>query len=105
MLGWAAAWSRQDVDAYLAQYASDFSPPDGASRAAWAAGRRERLTRPESIEVEIRDLEVTVLGGDRAQATFEQAYRASHYRDQTNKTLDLRLEDGAWKIVRERSTS
>lgn len=103
MLGWAAAWSRQDVDAYLAQYASDFSPPDGASRAAWASGRRERLTRPKSISVEIRDLEVTVLDGDRAQATFEQGYRASHYRDQTRKTLDLQLEDGAWRILREQS--
>jgi len=41
------------------------------------------------------------LGDGRAQASFEQAYRASHYHDQVGKTLDLTREDGGWKIWRE----
>jgi len=32
---------------------------------------------------------------------FEQAYRAGHYQDQVDKTLELTREDGARKIVHE----
>ena len=98
---WAAAWSRQDVDDYLSHYAIDFLPADGSSRIVWAAQRRERLTRPKSISVEISDLQITALDDGRARVGFEQAYRASHYQDQVDKTLELTREDGAWKIVRE----
>jgi len=98
---WAAAWSRQDVDDYLSHYATDFLPANGGSRSAWAAERRDRLTRPTSISVEISDLEVDISDDGRAQVSFKQAYRASHYRDEVGKTLDLTREDGAWKILRE----
>ena len=33
--GWAQAWSKKDVDAYLAYYARDFKTPNGEPRGEW----------------------------------------------------------------------
>src|SRR5690349_1863458 len=41
--GWAQAWSKQDVDAYLGYYAKDFKTPGGEARDAWENTRRERI--------------------------------------------------------------
>ncbi len=100
---WAAAWSRQDVDAYLSHYAADFRPPGGASHTVWKEQRRERLLRPRSISVEISELEVIPRDSRHVQATFVQDYRANHYRDRVTKTLYLMRAGGEWRIVRELS--
>jgi len=98
---WAAAWSRQDVEGYLARYAASFRPAHGASREAWEKQRRERVLRPRSISVEISALEVVPLDQQHVKVTFVQAYRADHYRDQVSKALWLMLAGGDWKILRE----
>jgi hypothetical protein len=100
---WAADWSRQDVDGYLSRYAADFQPPDGASRAAWAEDRRLRLTQPKVISVQVSAFEIVPLDGQHVTVSFEQAYRANHYRDRVRKTLDLVFEGGGWKILKELS--
>jgi hypothetical protein len=100
---WATVWSRQDVEGYLARYADDFRPADGVSRADWAAQRHDRLTRPKVISVEVSGLEVVALDDRRARVTFDQAYRANHYRDRVRKTLDLVRDAGEWKILDETS--
>src|SRR5690242_3554747 len=48
--GWAQAWSKKDVDAYLAYYAKDFNPGK-ESRASWKKERRARIQAPKSISV------------------------------------------------------
>lgn len=98
---WAKAWSRQDVPAYLAFYAGNFTPPRGQDRAAWEAERNRRIQAPSNIKVEVSDLRVEVKG-DTAQARFRQRYEADHLKGTYSKTLDLALQDGQWKIVRER---
>ena len=98
---WAGAWSSQDVDAYLGFYAADFRPENGASRRTWVAQRRQRLTRPKFIVVEIANPVVQRLDPDRAEVTFEQVYQANHYQDRVTKTLALTRESGSWKIQRE----
>src|SRR3954468_9926106 len=40
---WANAWSKKDVDTYLAFYANDFKTPKGEARAAWEKARKERI--------------------------------------------------------------
>jgi hypothetical protein len=100
---WAADWSRQDVEAYLARYADDFRPADGSSRTVWEQQRRQRLTGPGEISVEVGALEVEPLDGQHARVTFEQAYRASHYQDRVSKTLYLRLNGSGWQILGELS--
>ena len=101
VLDWAAAWSRQDVDAYLSHYAEDFRPASDTSHTVWRDQRRERLMRPRSISVEISELEVIPQDAQHVQARFVQDYRANHYRDRVSKRLDLMLEGDEWRIVRE----
>jgi EAL domain-containing protein (putative c-di-GMP-specific phosphodiesterase class I) len=100
---WAQAWSDQRVADYLSSYARSFEPPDGMSRGAWEAQRRQRLLAPTSISVAIRDLEVTLPSPDLARATFLQSYKSPTFDDETRKTLELVREDGDWKIAVEQS--
>jgi len=106
VMAWARAWAAQDVDAYLDVYADSFQPEDGLSRAEWEAQRRDRVAGPGTITVEVRDLTLETAGAGadaRASATFTQAYSSDNYRDEVRKTLDLVIEQGRWKIVREYS--
>ncbi len=100
---WAGAWSAQRTDAYLSFYAQTYRPPDDLSLAHWRELRRDRISRPRRIEVEITDLEVTIPGRARARASFLQSYASDDYRDSVRKILELVLEDGQWKIQVERT--
>ncbi len=103
LAAWAEAWSAQQVDAYLSFYAGSYQPAGDMTAARWRELRRDRITGPRLIEVEIADLEVRRVDTRRARASFLQTYASDRYRDRTRKILDLVLEDGRWKILRERS--
>lgn len=100
---WAAAWSAQDVASYLDHYADDARPDPRLSRADWEAQRRERLTRPSAIQVDLDNFRVRARGEDRLDVTFVQRYRSDTYQDRVRKELSLvRTADG-WKIISERT--
>ncbi len=103
--GWASAWSAQDVDGYLDSYAPSFRPANGASRASWNRYRRDRLTKPSFIQVDVSDLNIDVASPDSATATFEQRYRSDNYEDQVRKKLDMVRTNGRWQIAAEASDS
>lgn len=103
--GWADAWARQDVSAYLASYGSDFESVGGRSRTGWRSWRRQRLLAPAAIRVEIEELEIAFPGAGRAEARFVQSYRSPDYADVVHKTLQLVEEGGQWRIVSERAES
>lgn len=96
---WAQAWSKRDVDAYLAAYASDFAG-SGMTRSSWEAQRRARVGGPKHIDVQVSDLKVDQQG-DTASATFRQAYRSDRLSSTVTKTLELALKNGEWRIVGE----
>jgi hypothetical protein len=100
---WAQAWSQQQPDEYLSFYAADFRVPDGLTRQQWEAQRRDRLTRPQSIRVVIRNLLPPVTTADGTEVRFVQAYSSDRYADKVSKTLLLRRVGGAWKILDERT--
>lgn len=100
---WASAWSDQDVEGYLASYAPSFRPANGASRASWNRYRRDRLTKPSFISVEISDLAVDIKDSETAVATFSQRYRSDNYEDQVRKTLNMVRAEGRWQIAAEAS--
>lgn len=102
---WAEHWSRQDIAAYLDSYAADFEVPAGLDRSTWEYQRRVRLAKPDYIQVDLANLSVTALDGDRYLASFDQVYRSNSYEDQVHKQLLLKHVDGAWKIQREVSES
>ncbi|MCZ6727545.1 MAG: SH3 domain-containing protein, partial [Acidobacteria bacterium] len=70
---WAAAWSRQDVTGYLAAYALDFEPASGLDHSSWVARQQVLVSSPSFIEVTLSDLDVSVLGPDRAAVELEQS--------------------------------
>ena len=98
---WASDWSRKDVDAYLKHYATDFLPANGATRAAWASDRQQKITRAENPVIQIQDIEIHRLADDRMITRFHQDYRAAHYADRMQKQLEWVKHDGVWRIVAE----
>ena len=101
LLAWAKAWSAKDANGYLAQYASDFAPEGGLSRASWEQQRRDRISRPSRITVRALNPEIVRIGADRVRVNFTQDYQSDSFSDQVNKALELRSTDSGWKIVRE----
>ncbi len=98
---WAAAWSRKDVKAYLAHYASDFQTPNGMARKAWEAERQQRIEKPGKISVSVADIKVTI-NGDKATVKFRQDYKSASLNSSAGKTLIMIRSGGKWLIQQER---
>lgn len=98
---WARAWSRSDFDGYLQSYSNAYAPGGGQTRAAWVQERRARIVGRQGIQVKVSNLQVA-LDGDRAVVRFRQDYRAGGIVSNAQKRLDLRNEQGRWRIVAER---
>ena len=101
--GWAQAWTKQDVDAYLGYYAKDFKTPGGESRDAWEKVRRERISGAKSIQVAVDSPKVTMHSPDQASVSFRQTYRSDKLKSQNRKTLELVKADGRWQIREEKA--
>jgi len=101
--GWAQAWSKKDLDAYLGYYAKDFKTPAGESRADWEKTRRERIAAPKSIHVGVDSPKVTMRGPDRASVSFRQTYKSDKLSTKSRKTLELAKVDGRWQIKEEKA--
>ena len=101
LASWAEAWSRKDAKAYLGFYASDFKTPGGESRAAWAAERTRRVTKPGKISVAIEGARVTPEGNN-VVVKFRQHYKSASLSSSANKTLLMTRQNGQWKILQER---
>jgi len=100
---WAAAWSSQNVDRYLAFYAPGFKPDSGQSRAAWARQRGDRLAGPEFIRVGVEAVQVLDQGSAMPRTVFTQSYESSTFGDQVTKSLTWTRSQGSWRILAERS--
>lgn len=98
---WADAWAAQDVEAYLAAYAPNFDPGGGMSRSAWADLRRQRISAPASIRVEVIDPQVVRLSDAQVRVSFTQVYESDTYADRVNKVLELQRIGDRWLITRE----
>lgn len=100
---WQAAWQSRDIPTYLAAYGEAFLPADGATREAWVAVRRKKLSSGAPITLAINDVQLERRGADRFEARFRQDYAAGTYRESgRSKTLLIAREGGAWKIIGER---
>ncbi len=98
---WAEAWSKRDVDTYLAFYGTDFKMPGSLDRAAWEAERKERLSRASFIKVTLDRIKVKARGAQ-ARVTFTQHYASNLLKSKGRKTLLMARQGDAWKIVEER---
>jgi tetratricopeptide (TPR) repeat protein len=100
---WATTWEAQNVKKYLAFYAKEFNAPDGMSRSAWEAQRKERISKPKSIKVEVQDAKAKAIDAQHIAVSFKQNYSASHFKTSTAKTLVWVKADGHWQIAEERT--
>ncbi|NDP57774.1 MAG: tetratricopeptide repeat protein [Oxalobacteraceae bacterium] len=101
---WAKAWAAEDVQAYLAYYASDFEPTNGLSRKAWVQQRQDRIKGNDNITIKIETPKVTV-NGSTATAKFQQAYTSKQVRSNAPKTMVMTKQGGKWLIKQERTGS
>ena len=99
---WAKAWAAKDIAGYLAAYAADFETPDGLTRTAWEAQRKERIERAKSISVDVRISRVTIKG-DEATVVFRQSYRSDTVKSNNTKTLKMVKSGDKWLIRAERA--
>lgn len=100
---WAQRWSAQDVDAYVAHYADNYSSSSSLSRRQWLEQRQERLTNKAFITVKVSDFKVTDLDGQFA-VTFAQNYKSNTVDDTVTKRLVFNKKSDTWsnaKIVNE----
>jgi tetratricopeptide (TPR) repeat protein len=98
---WAQAWSSKDVDKYLASYADSFKPGKGMSRKAWEEMRRERVSRPSKIAVDISNQKISLVDSSTAKVSFKQSYRADGKPIRTDKTLIMKKVGSEWLINEE----
>ena len=103
MYQWASAWAGQDVEAYLDVYSNNFVPTGQQSLAQWQAQRRQRLARPDRIELELEEMEVLIFDVRHARVRLTQGYRSERYSDVTRKEFQMVREDGHWRISSERT--
>ncbi len=101
---WAEAWSKQDIDAYLSFYGSDFDPAANQSRTAWEKERRSRIGGKARIEVRV-DSPIIVYDNDKATVQFKQTYISDRFTNVSIKTLVLAKSGNRWLIQREKSSS
>lgn len=99
---WAKAWSDKNVAAYLAFYSHDFHAPGGVKRAAWEKNRRDRISKPKSIDVSITNPKVSFTDATHARVSFKQSYHSDAIKSNAGKTLDMVKTGDKWLIHQER---
>lgn len=97
---WASEWSQRDVAGYLAAYSPNFMPPNGMSRSDWENQRKQRLTAPSYIRVDVSDFDIQQ-DGNQATARFREHYESNLLNVNVSKKLVLEQISGSWKIVSE----
>ncbi|MFA6119719.1 MAG: ShlB/FhaC/HecB family hemolysin secretion/activation protein [Sideroxydans sp.] len=100
---WKQAWAARDVDTYLDKYTPGYHSP-ALSQMKWKARRKNRLSTPEWITLDITEPRIQVKD-DRATLRFTQRYESNLYRDTVHKKLRLQRIDGKWRIVAERASA
>jgi tetratricopeptide (TPR) repeat protein len=103
VIAWAAAWSAKNTAAYLSFYAANFKTPKGETRAAWEAARKERISTPKFIHVEVQISAVQPIDINHVAVKFRQSYKADHMKVSSNKTLLMVKTGGKWLIQEERA--
>jgi Tetratricopeptide repeat len=99
---WAEAWSRRDVNGYLAAYGPSFDPPGSVGRKNWEEERKKRILGKNKINVKLSEIAINI-NGNKAQARFKQDYSADALAVSSRKTLDLVKAGERWVIVKENS--
>ncbi|MBE9610709.1 nuclear transport factor 2 family protein [Chitinilyticum piscinae] len=100
---WAAAWSKQNADGYLASYSKNFRTPKGQKYGDWATERRDRITAPKHIEVTLSEPDIEFVNETTAKVKLRQTYKSDRLSSTTGKVIILERSGDSWLIVEERT--
>lgn len=100
---WRAAWSSRDLADYFFAYAEDFQVPERFdSFEHWQRYKQRVIGSKTYIQVELSDVQVEIDQGNRkANVKFLQKFSSNSYNGSDLKVLEMRRENGVWKIVSE----
>jgi tetratricopeptide (TPR) repeat protein len=98
---WAKAWSEKDIPTYLAFYGTDFRAPGGVARGTWEKGRRERISKPKSIQVVVVSPKISFIDDTHARVSFKQSYHSDAIKSNTLKILEMSKTGDKWFINQE----
>jgi len=98
---WAQAWSSKNLDLYFASYGASFQPAKGQNRKEWEDQRKDRISKPSKISVNLSNINITSIDSNNAKVRFKQAYRADGKPIYTTKTLVMKKEGDNWYIQQE----
>jgi tetratricopeptide (TPR) repeat protein len=101
---WAQAWSDKDFAAYTGFYTTQYRAKF-ESHQQWLEQRRNRITRPGTISLEVSNMQIKWRSENRAIIDFEQAFDSARYSDRVMKRLGFSLIGSQWKITEERVLS
>lgn len=107
-----AAWNRGDLDGFMGGYWKNddltFETANGVTK-GWQAVleryRKRYATREQMGTLRFRDLVISRTGPDAAEASGRWEVRAADGRSSGHFYLTMRQIDGAWVIVKDRTTS
>lgn len=99
---WLNAWRSADLENYLSHYGKQFRDGSGKDLSQWREYKREIFQERPDQQIQIRDLSIQELQGNRYQIRFQQDYRSADYADSGIKTLLLEGCPGEFQIVAER---
>jgi len=98
---WAAAWSAQDVDAFVSFYKRWYSTP-GKNHAQWVNDRQVKLTNKRYISVVVSSIKQKKISENRFAVDFTQNYQSDAINDTIRKRLVFDKINGQWKISNEK---
>ncbi len=98
---WKDSWENGDLKAYFDAYSDSFIPPDQTGLARWKKKRKNSLTRPKFIHIDLIDPVIEMIQPDKIAITFQQIYESDRYADTVIKKLTFNREQNGWKIIRE----
>ena len=96
---WKHHWESKDIKNYMTCYSKAFSSM-GMDWDQWETYKKRLNNRYREISLVFSNVHI-VLEDHRVTVNFEQHYQSDEYADHGMKSLVLKRENGAWKILSE----
>lgn len=101
---WRASWARGDIDRFMALHAVSYRN-EYNTRSAFELKKRSLASNGGAQHIDLNDREMLLFedtdGRVMAEVRFTQKYRASNYRETSQKTQYWTIEKGTWQLALE----
>lgn len=98
---WSSSWQNKNLDAYIEHYSGNFVDNKGRDIEAWRNYKTRVFSSRTNQHINLSDLQIKALAGDKYRVRFKQAYDSLEYSDNGWKTLILEGCPGSFRIAAE----